>query len=251
MPPEQTARPASRPSRTARIERIFDHAADTRSLFLAPIDSRALRFTPGQFISIVIPLAGETRNRAYSIASSPDRDREADGLSPDATFEICFNRVPGGRGVDWLFERVVGDTIDFTGPFGAFTLDTPPSVESIFLADATAIAPIRPMVHRAASSAHAPIVLIHAAYSADHLLYQAEFEDLAGRDSEFRFEKIIAPEGAIYDRLFAECERRWIRGDSNRARRIYICGVGKGVIRLRDLFRQNGYERRSVLYEQW
>jgi hypothetical protein len=30
-----------------------------------------------------------------------------------------------------------------------------------------------------------------------------------------------------------------------------VCGVGKGVLRLRDLLRGAGYEWRAVHYEQW
>ena len=109
----------------ARIERIFDHASDTRSLFLSLSSGKHLRFAPGQFISITIPLGDETRSRPYSIASDPG-DR--------GPFEICFNRVANGRGVQWLFERRVGDSLDFSGPFGAFTLAPEPDSEEGFIA---------------------------------------------------------------------------------------------------------------------
>ena len=55
----------------------------------------------------------------------------------------------------------------------------------------------------------------------------------------------------LYDRLIAETQRRWIDADSDRSRHFYVCGVGKGVLALRDLLRVAGYERRAVHYEQW
>ena len=58
-------------------------------------------------------------------------------------FEICFNRVPDGPGAAWLFDRAIGDELNFTGPFGAFSLDRAPAAETIFIAEGTAIAPIR------------------------------------------------------------------------------------------------------------
>src|ERR1700719_799545 len=133
----------------ARVERIFDHAADTRSLFLSPLTGKSLRFKPGQFISISIPLGDETRSRPYTIASNP---------TDTGPFEICFNRVKGGRGVDWLFERRVGDMVEFTGPVGTFALesDPAPGIEIGFIAEGTAIAPIRPMLKRVAASNPAP-----------------------------------------------------------------------------------------------
>jgi len=226
----------------ARVENIFDHTTDTRSLFLSLTSGKHLRFVPGQFISITIPLGDEMRSRPYSIAS----DSEERG-----PFEICFNRVAGGRGVQWLFDRRVGDTLDFSGPFGAFTIDRAPDAELCFIAEGTAIAPIRPMLKRALASPSASrIHLIYAAPDRDHILYAAELEQLMRTAPNFSYESVIAP-GQIYDRLFELAEARWVIGDADRTRHFYICGVGKGVIRLRDLLRGAGYERRAVHYEQW
>src|SRR5579864_5477034 len=105
------------------VDRIVDHNDDTRSIFLRMRTASAFKSAPGQFISILIQLGDETRRRAYSIASLED------GL-----LEICFNQVAGGRGVGWLFERAPGDAVEFMGPFGSFTLDAPPQMETIFLA---------------------------------------------------------------------------------------------------------------------
>ena len=219
------------------VERIVDHNDDTRSIFLR-MRSTAFKTIPGQFISILIPLGDETRRRAYSIASMED------GL-----LEICFNQVPGGRGVRWLFERAPGDAVEFMGPFGTFTLDAPPQVETIFIAEGTAIAPIRPILHRAPSSAHAPMCLLYGAADRAHILYSNELDGLAARDANFRFDTLVADH--IYDRLHDEVNRRWVLADTNRARQFYICGVGKPVTRIRDLLRGSGYERRAVHYEQW
>jgi ferredoxin-NADP reductase len=238
--------PKPRTTLSARVERIFDHASDTRSLFLAPTAGKRLRFAPGQFISISIPLGDETRSRPYTIASSP---------LDTGPLEICFNRVPGGRGVDWLFERRVGDTVDFAGPFGTFTLDADPApnVELGFIAEGTAIAPIRPMLKRALAGPgpRAKMHLIYAAPDREHILYASELDELARTAPNFSYEPVIAPPENIYQRLRELINARWILADANRTRQFYICGVGDGVIQLRDLLRVAGYERRAVHYERW
>jgi|SRR5271166_6502595 len=220
------------------VDRVVDHNDDTRSIFLRIRPATAFKSAPGQFISILIPLGDETRRRAYSIASIDD------GL-----LEICFNQVVGGRGVGWLFERAPGDAVEFMGPFGNFTLGAPPQVDTVFIAEGTAIAPILPMLRRVQSAAHAPMFLLYAASDRAHILYRDELEALASRDTNFRFETLIADN--VYERLHDEVNRRWVLADSNRARQFYICGVGKGVTRIRDLLRGCGYERRAVHYEQW
>jgi ferredoxin-NADP reductase len=238
---------ASRPSYRARVERILDHAADVRSLFLRTLDVPLPRFLPGMFISIAMPLENEVRVRPYTIVSTP----QDLGKDPEP-FEVVFNRVPGGVGSAWLFERVVGDEIGFTGPFGAFTLDRPTANELAFIAEGTTIAPIRPMIHRALrlSPAHR-IHLLYVAEREQHLLYRAEFETLARAHLGFRLAPMILEAAAPHDRLAVEVRRRWIEADADRSRHFFICGVGQAVIDLRDLLRGAGYERRSVHYERW
>jgi ferredoxin-NADP reductase len=220
------------------VDRIVDHNRDTRSIFLRMRSGATFEFVPGQFISVLIPLGDEVRRRAYSIASIDS------GL-----IEICFNQIAGGRGVGWLFERAPGDAVEFMGPFGNFTLDAPPQTETIFIAEGTALAPILPMLRQAQSASHAPMSLLYAASDPAHILYRGELEVLASRDPNFHFETLIADD--IYARLHDEANRRWVISDNNRARQFYICGVGKGVTRIRDLLRGSGYERRAVHYEQW
>lgn len=243
-PPAPGAR--QRAALHARVDRIHDHCADTRSLFLTMTACALPRFLPGMFISIAIPLAGDTRVRPYTIASSPE-----DG----EPFEICFNRVPGGAGAAWLFDRVVGDELNFTGPFGTFTLERAPAAETILIAEGTAIAPIRPMLRRAlAGTPTHPIALLYAADRPEHLLYAGEFERMAAAHAEFHFETLIGAghdSSALYARLLDEARRRWVAADTDRSRQFYICGVGKGVLALRDLLRAAGYERRAVHYERW
>jgi ferredoxin-NADP reductase len=241
-PDQPSAR--QRPHLTARIERIFDHCADTRSLFLRVNGDNPFRFIPGMFISVTIPLAEGTRVRPYTIAS-----RIEDGQP----LEICFNRVENGSGVAWLFERRAGEELDFTGPFGTFILDRPPEAEIIFICEGTAVAPIRPMLYRAlAHDSPSALTLLYAADSSEHVLYRTELERLAAVHQRFHFETILERgRERIYEKLHAEAGRRWVAGDSGRNRHFYICGVGPGVLKLRDLLRGAGYERRSVHYEQW
>jgi ferredoxin-NADP reductase len=197
------------------------------------------------FISISIPLADDTRVRPYTIASSPE-----DG----EPFEIVFNRVPGGAGVAWLFERKAGDEINFTGPFGAFTIERAPERELVFIAEGTAIAPIRPMLRRVLEQKPGhPVRLLYAADRAEHLLFRSEIERWAMTHPQFQFETIVADAGheALYARIIAEVERRWVAADGDRTRHFYVCGVGAGVLRIRDVLRGAGYERRAVRYEQW
>ena len=239
------AAPPGRRGYRARVERTFDHANDVRSLFLRSIDEPLPPFLPGMFISIAIALEHGERVRPYTIASSPE--------DPEP-FEIVFNRVPGGAGAAWLFQRAVGDELSFTGPYGAFTLAGAPDAEIVFIAENTAIAPIRPMLRRAlaANSTHR-VQFLYAADRPEHLLYLGELEALAAAHPRLSIATLVAGGGreALDARLREETRRRWVETDADRSRHFYICGVGAMVIELRDLLRGAGYERRAVRYEKW
>jgi ferredoxin-NADP reductase len=196
------------------------------------------------FISIAIPLPEGGRVRPYTIASSPE--------DPEP-FEIVFNRVPTGVGAAWLFERVVGDELAFTGPFGAFTLAETVDAEMVFIAENTGIAPIRPMIRRALATHSGHVHLVYAADCPEHLLYRDELDSLAAAHPRLQISAIVVEEGSglLYARLLEETRRRWIKSDNDRSRHFYICGVGTGVLEIRDLLRSAGYERRAVHYEKW
>ena len=95
------------------------------------------------------------------------------------------------------------------------------------------------------------LTLLYGAADDAHLLYRDEFARLAANAGGIALHTLIAPSAHLYDRLHAEVERRWVAADTDRNRDFYVCGVGKGVLRIRDLLRGSGYQRRAVHYEQW
>src|SRR2546427_5087234 len=104
----------------ARLVRFVEQEADTRALFLRQTTAPRIAFRPGQFISCLLPVGGETLIRPYSLASDPERE----------DMEICLNLVPGGRGSACLLTLPTAATVRFTGPWGTFTLDRAPEVET-------------------------------------------------------------------------------------------------------------------------
>jgi ferredoxin-NADP reductase len=213
--------------RTAIVEAVVDHGADTRSLVLQI--PGGIAFRPGQFLSCLIPVGGERLIRPYSIASDPE-ERER--------VELLFNLVPGGPGSHHLFGLAPGATIDFTGPWGTFVLDRAPEAETVFVAIDAGIAPVRPMVRRALATTLHPVTLL---YAASHPIYRDELAALPRLRCD-----ILDPAA-----LEAEVTRRYLAADADRSRHFFVCGVGDPVRRLRDVLRGGGYARRAVQYERW
>jgi ferredoxin-NADP reductase len=212
---------------TGRVDRIIEHAEDTRSLCLA-LDE-PLPFRAGQFLSFLLPVGGERIIRPYSIASDP-RD--------PAHLEILYNLVANGPGSRYLHELALGDTLRFTGPWGTFVLDEPPDAETVFVAERTGIAPIRAMLLRNAPRPHRPFRLL---YGTTLAVYLTELTALPGVTTD-----VVPPE-----RLLDETRRRFVEADADRSRHFLVCGIGATAYALRDCLRGAGYARRAVQYEKW
>ena len=137
---------ATRPSgtftrRPARVLDIRMPARDVAIVTLKPPSNEAIRFRPGQYVSLV---GDDGRLHPFSIANAP----RADG-----TIELHIGRIPNGRFTTHVHERMrVRDVVRFEGPFGQFGFFDDTQRPAILLAGGTGIAPIKAMLEAAAQS---------------------------------------------------------------------------------------------------
>ena len=130
--------------RPARVVDIRRPSADVAVVTLKPPPNAAIRFRPGQYISLV---GDDGRLHPFSIANAP----RADG-----TLELHIGRVANGRFTAHVHERMrARDIVRFEGPFGEFGFSdaeenaaTSKIMErpAILLAGGTGIAPIKAML---------------------------------------------------------------------------------------------------------
>ncbi len=238
---------SSSPTFEATIERIIERTPDTRSFFLRVANGQNLPFLPGQFLSFLLPIAGETITRAYTIASLPEEEEY---------LEICLNQVVDGPGSSYLFSLKEADVLRFTGPWGTFVLGQPMDTEYIFIADRVGVVPFRSMIARLlTASGNSTTQLLYGAPHARDLLYTTEWQGWERRCAHFSFRPLInegEPEGySIENTLLPYIEQNFVKEVSPRNRQFYICGLGRPILLLKDLLRGAGYERRAVKYEKW
>src|SRR4051794_12566894 len=100
-----------------RIKNIRDETKDSKSYFIEEVNGSALRYKPGQFLTLLVTLHGKEVRRSYSISSAPAIDR-------DIFFTI--KRIENGELSRHLFDHLkVGDIIYTLPPSGRFTIDEP------------------------------------------------------------------------------------------------------------------------------
>ena len=130
--------------RPARVAAIARPSPDVAIVTLKPPPNGAIRFRPGQYISLI---GDDGRPHAFSIANAP----RADG-----TLELHVGCIPNGRFTAQVHARMqVRDIVRFEGPFGefGFAQDAPATRRpAILVAGGTGVAPIKAMLEAAEQS---------------------------------------------------------------------------------------------------
>lgn len=173
----------------SQVVDIVDQSASTKSFWLKIDDMSDFDFTPGQFITLDLPLGEKRRDRwrSYSISNIPAKD---DGL-----IELCIVKLAGGSATDYLFSRLKkGDTIRFKGPDGNFVLPHPLDKELVMVCTGTGIAPFRSILldlHQQGSFGQRVHLIYGTRYQSD-ILYREELEALATIEPNFLYTTVLS-----------------------------------------------------------
>ena len=150
--------------RPARITRIIEETADTRTFVLdAPFPYRA-----GQFLTF--RLCGTLRS--YSMSSSPDTDGE---------LMVTVKLVPGGVVSSWMHEHLApGDVVEVTGPAGVFCLREA-SGPLVAFGAGSGITPILSLVKSVLAATERRVRVLTANRDAGSVIFRDALGQLAGR----------------------------------------------------------------------
>lgn len=135
---------------TSTVKELSRHTETTVS-FTLDVDSRdGLAFLPGQYVNLKVP--GTDAERSYSFSSGPEVH--------DASFMVRV--TPQGAMSEYLRDRAaVGDTIEFTGPYGSFFLREPKR-PLLLLAGGTGLAPLLSILEKLSENpSSVPVHLIY------------------------------------------------------------------------------------------
>jgi ferredoxin-NADP reductase len=234
---------------TATIESVSTPAPSVREIILQPDTAEALRYTPGQWISLRLPVGDKPPLvRAYSLATPP---------APDGRLTLCFDRIEGGLGSEYLWSAEPGTTVEFTGPVGNFTLPDTDS-DLVFVAQYTGIVPFRAMLPALASDpafarSGRRVHLVYGARQREDLVYYDELRTLAQSAAWFDFHPVVL-EGAVEDEAATGSEQDVLSAwaESWKPFTPMVCGVREFTFPIRAFFiDQMGFERRSVKVENY
>jgi ferredoxin-NADP reductase len=231
----------------ARLIEWTELAPGVRNFVFEAVGISKLEFTPGQFVSFSDTVKGKVITRAYSVASAP---------SDDNRFELCLNIVEDGAFTPHLFSLTPGAVIQMPPPLGMFTLPTPalPACrrDALLVATGTGIAPFRSMLKTYLAAGSPAYTLLFGVRYESHLLYRAEFEEMARRHAHFRFWPTLTQPGPDWTgrrgRVQAHLEEAL---GGRRDLDILLCGLKPMVDDVRRILKETGFDRKQIRYEKY
>lgn len=174
---------AVQPWRKGFVTRIAEETPNTRRFWIQIPELASFDFTPGQFVTLDLPIDDKPgkRLRSYSIASWPDGTN---------TIELVIVWLEGGAGTTYLFNEVKeGAELTLRGPQGVFTLPQSIDTDLMLICTGTGIAPFRSMMHymQLHQIPHKDVYLVFGTRTQKDLLYYQEMQELAAKEPGFYF----------------------------------------------------------------
>jgi ferredoxin-NADP reductase len=241
-----SARPPSE-AFDARVVSTRQLTPSVRQLVLERIDGREMRFVPGQWVNLLVPVHGAEVKRAYSIASAPV-------ASP--RFDLAVTRVEGGAASIALHEAAEGAVLRAVGPSGLFTRDATDPAAAVLVGTGTGVTPLRSMVRAAIDAASsAEIVLLWGFRHEEDILYRDELVELAASHPNVSVHVTLSKPPESWGGLRGYVQQhlgRLVAELGDPEAHVYACGLERMVKAVRDLARgELAIPRKQVHQERY
>jgi propane monooxygenase reductase subunit len=217
---------------------------DMRHLVLRLIEPAEVKFFPGQYLDISIP--GTDIVRSFSMANTTSRG----GL-----LEFVIKVYPDGQFSRFLAEKLAeGDRLDWTGPFGVFTLREGEG-DLVFVGGGAGMAPILSLLRAMAERGlQRKATFFYGARTRSDLCFEPELRELERRLPGFRYIPALSEPGPDEEwdgetGLITDVVQRLA---SNLAQvHAYVCGPPPMVEAALPLLARLGVEEKRVYYDKF
>jgi CDP-4-dehydro-6-deoxyglucose reductase len=242
---------ALQPWRKGIVTRILDETHNTRRFWITVPELESFEFTPGQFVTLDLPIHEKPnkRWRSYSIASWPDGTN---------TFELLIVLMESGIGTRYLFTEIQeGSELTLRGPLGVFTLPAAIEKDLYFICTGTGIAPFRSMVYHIMrhNIPHKDIYLLFGTRHQKDLLYVEEMKQLQEQLPGFFYKPTLSRElwegccGYVHS-LYEELVNEKKNGSGTLPpSQFYLCGWKNMVDEAKERILKMGFDKKDIHLE--
>lgn len=203
----------------ATVSRIESLTPTIKGVWLKLSGDERVDFQAGQYVNLHFP--NEIGSRAFSIANAPADSNE---------IELNIRIVPGGAATTYIHETLqVGDTMNFTGPYGRFFVKKSADVPVLFFAGGSGLSSPRSMILDLLEEGFdKPITLVYGQRTREELYYHDEFQALAATLDNVTYIPVLSeePEDSEWDgaRGFVTDAAKAHFDNDFRGHKAYLCG---------------------------
>ena len=218
--------------------------SDIRRIRIRLGDEEPMSYKPGQYIQVRVEHDGDVDFRAYSMASDPDRGQE---------IEINVKRIPEGIGSGYLHERVVGDQVAISGPYGDFFLHTDSNRTIVCVAGGVGLAPLKSITsYWQTHLTNRRIELYYGARTLADLYDHEVFTAMAKEHPNFHYYPALSAPGDDWQGLtgFIHMVLESERSAEDQAE-AYLCGPPIMIDAVMDVLGQKGIPEERIWYDKF
>lgn len=175
--------------RLLRVESIVHETPDAVSLTLLDPTGVPVLFEPGQFVTLLFDLDGETHRRAYSASNTPET------ATPVGSVRVTVKRLAGGRVSNHIHSQLrPGDVLRTFGPSGSFVLEASSEDSLVLIAGGSGVTPMISLARAAlARSSARRVTLLDGNRSESDIIFRDELSSLAAEHpSRFTLRHVLA-----------------------------------------------------------
>lgn len=259
--PVVEATPGSIPSATTAAARpllvraLHRETQDALTIVLADPTGAPVVFVPGQFLTLLVTIDGETHRRAYSICSA---------LDDTATVAVTVKRIAGGRVSTHLHERLaVGDVVPVLGPSGDFTVvpDAAARRSLVLIAGGSGITPIMAITRAVlAREPDSRITLLFGNRTAADIIFLPDLDALVAQHPGRLVVRHVlerVAEGDVpatvgrLDRVTVAAELDRVADRLDATTQYYVCGPAPAMAEVREALAARGVPAASLHEERF
>ncbi|MGZ3757049.1 MAG: 2Fe-2S iron-sulfur cluster-binding protein [Mucilaginibacter sp.] len=155
-----------------KVEAIKWETVDTATFFLSEINGNPIKYTAGQFITLVFSHHAEEIRRSYSLSSSPD----------EKLLSVTIKRITNGEISRFMLTRVkVGDVLNAVEPAGRFTVNDFAQPKDVFMfAGGSGIVPVFSQLKYILNQpGKSRLILIYSSQDPRSVLFKTDLDKLA------------------------------------------------------------------------
>lgn len=154
------------------VQQITKETPDTISIYFRQPAEGKIAYKPGQFLTLLVPVQGETVRRSYSMSSCPYTDEQ---------LCVTVKKVAGGKVSNYLNNQLrEGDVLEVAEPMGAFTANLQQIQRHVVLFGAgSGITPLMSIAKAVLRMEKESLVsLIYGNRNEDSIIFKAELAQL-------------------------------------------------------------------------